>query len=87
MDKPWARPSRFEISPLIEIGLGEIGRWVRSARREKGMTQQHLENVSGVDQTIISRLENGRLHSIRFTRLAAVVGAVHDERPRSTRWT
>jgi predicted transcriptional regulator len=49
------------------------------------MTQQHLENVSGVDQTIISRLENGRLLSIRFVRLAAIVGALRDPRVRMTR--
>jgi transcriptional regulator with XRE-family HTH domain len=37
-----------------------------------GYTQRHLERLSGVDQTTISRLENGRLTSLRLVRLAAI---------------
>jgi predicted transcriptional regulator len=87
MNEPWARPYRFEVTPLVEIGLLELGRWVKHARRTKGMTQQHLENITGVDQSVISRLENGRLTSLRLHRLAALVGALHDPRPPATRWT
>ncbi len=86
MDKPWSRPSTYDLTPMVEIGLDRIAVWVRDARRASGMTQQHVENVSGVDQTIVSRLENGRLYSIRFVRLAAVIGAVHDSRPPRDRW-
>jgi transcriptional regulator with XRE-family HTH domain len=70
-----------------EAGLATIGRWVKDARRRAQMTQQHVENVSGVDQTIISRLENGRLLSLKLVRLAAVVAAVTDPRPRPDRWS
>jgi predicted transcriptional regulator len=85
MERPWARPAKLQVSPEIERGLTAIGVWIRVARRDAGMTQQHLENVSGVDQTVISRLENGRLLSIRFVRLAAIVGALRDPRVRMTR--
>lgn len=87
MERSWSRPGRRVITPVIEVGLVEIGFWVREARRQAHMTQQHVENVSGVDQTIISRLENGRLQSLRLVRLAAVVAAVRDIRPRPSRWS
>ncbi len=64
----------------MRAGLLEIGALVRAWRREAGMTQRHVEIVSGVDQTIISRLECGRLESLRLTRLAAVIGAVRPPR-------
>lgn len=86
MEEPWARPPRYDLTPLVQIGLREIAQLVHEARRVSGMTQQHVENVTGVDQTIVSRLENGRLYSIRFIRLAAVVGAVLDSRPPGQRW-
>lgn len=85
MERPWARPAKLQVTPDIERGLAVIGAWIRVARRDAGMTQQHLENVSGVDQTIISRLENGRLLSIRFVRLAAIVGALRDPGVRMNR--
>ena len=85
MDRPWSRPVKLRVTPDAERGLAAIGAWIRAARRDVGMTQQHLENVSGVDQTVISRLENGRLLSIRFVRLAAIVGALRDPRVKITR--
>ncbi len=86
MDEPWVRRPTYDVSAVAQIGLDEIATWVREARRTAGMTQQHVENIAGVDQTIVSRLENGRLYSIRFLRLAAVVGAIVDDRPPRDRW-
>ena len=37
------------------------------------LTQRQLESISGVDQTTISRLENGRLFGMRWTRFARLV--------------
>jgi transcriptional regulator with XRE-family HTH domain len=42
-----------------------------------GYSQRQLERLSGVDQTTISRLENGRLRSLRLVRLAALFEALH----------
>jgi predicted XRE-type DNA-binding protein len=86
MEKPWERPSHISVTAVAEIGLIQIAAWVKAGRQATHMTQQHVENVSGVDQTVISRLENGKLHSIRLVRLAAVIGAIYDPRPRPTRW-
>jgi transcriptional regulator with XRE-family HTH domain len=52
---------------LIRIGLG-----IRDYRRAHGLTQQQLERLSGVDQTTISRLENGLAPGLRLERLARI---------------
>jgi transcriptional regulator with XRE-family HTH domain len=56
---------------LIRIGLG-----VREYRRTHGLTQQQLERLCGVDQTTISRLENGLAPGIRLERLARIGSAL-----------
>ena len=57
-------------------GLKLLGAQVKRGRYARGWTQRRLEEVSGVDQTTISRLENGRLISLRLVRLAALAGAL-----------
>jgi DNA-binding Xre family transcriptional regulator len=57
-------------------GLRLLGAQVKRARYARGWTQRRLEEVSGVDQTTISRLENGRLINLRLVRLAALAGAL-----------
>ena len=86
MEKPWERPSHIRVTPVAEIGLTLIGSWIKEGRRATHMTQQLVENISGVDQSVISRLENGKVHSMRLVRLAAVIGAIYDPRPRPSRW-
>jgi DNA-binding XRE family transcriptional regulator len=86
MERPWSRPSTFPRTPTVESGLVEIGAWVRASRRNAQLTQRALEGLSGVDQTTISRLENGRLGAMRLVRLAAVVGALRDPRVRPDPW-
>jgi hypothetical protein len=86
MEKPWERPSHIRVTPVAEIGLAQMAAWVKAGRRATRMTQQLVENISGVDQTVISRLENGKVHSMRLVRLAAVIGAIYDPRPLPTRW-
>jgi len=65
----------------IEHGLEVIGELVRGGRRARGWTQFALERASGVDQTVISRLENGRLTSLRLLRLAAIFAALDGTGP------
>jgi DNA-binding XRE family transcriptional regulator len=62
--------------PAIQRGLGLIGGSLRQARHRAGLSQRQLEELSGVDQTTISKLENGRLVSLRLVRLAALVNAI-----------
>jgi transcriptional regulator with XRE-family HTH domain len=66
-------------SPLTDRqveGLKQIGAQLRRARLGNGWSQRRLERASGVDQTTISRLENGRLASLRLVRIAALMQAV-----------
>lgn len=67
----------------IDIGLAIIGREIRRCRHELWMSQQGLANASGVSQSIISRLENGTLTSLRLIRLAAIVAALAGYGPRA----
>jgi hypothetical protein len=59
-------------------GMLAIRESVRRARWRAGLTQRHLGKLCGLDQSIISRLENGKLANLRWWRFAAVVGALGD---------
>ena len=69
------------VGPEIEHGLDVIGELVRGGRRDRGWSQYALERASGVDQTVISRLENGVLTSLRLIRLAAIFAALDGRGP------
>jgi len=60
------------VSARDAAAFRHLGTIIRTARLRLGYTQRHLERLSGVDQTTISRLENGRLTSLRLVRLAAI---------------
>jgi len=64
-------------------GYAAIGRWIQDKRRRAALTQVQLERLSGVDQTVISRLERGKLYGLRWQRLAILVGALERADPRS----
>lgn len=57
-------------------GMRFLGRLIRQARYRSGMSQRQLEWVCGVDQTVISRLENGRIRHMRAQRVALVVAGL-----------
>ena len=57
-------------------GLELLGRVVKLRRKQRGVSQRRLEVLSGVDQTIISRLENGKLFGLRWARFARIVEAL-----------
>jgi transcriptional regulator with XRE-family HTH domain len=71
--------STFEVDaddgPIIG-GARWLGQAVRQRRRVLGVTQRQLENVTGIDQTIISRLETGRLKGIKHARLLLLIGTL-----------
>jgi predicted transcriptional regulator len=69
------------VGPEIEHGLDLIGAVVRAGRKDRGWSQYALERASGVDQTVISRLENGLLTSLRLIRLAAIFAALDGRGP------
>ncbi len=57
-------------------GAKWLGRAVRQRRQALAMTQRQLENVTGIDQTMISRLETGRLKGIKHARLLLLIGVL-----------
>jgi transcriptional regulator with XRE-family HTH domain len=79
-----AEPWRTERAADARLAFG---RGIRALRRYHGWTQQGLENRSGLDQTVISRLETGAPIGMRFTRILDVLDAMGVDRIAfKTRW-
>lgn len=57
----------------VATGMELIGRWIRHARVRAGFSQAQLGRLTGIHQSTISRLENGRLEGLRLHRLAVLV--------------
>ncbi|MBF8290710.1 MAG: Helix-turn-helix domain [Chloroflexi bacterium] len=53
-----------------------LGQLLRTARRTRGLSQLALEDWSGVDQTVISRLELGRPIGLRLKTLLRLFDAL-----------
>ena len=53
-----------------------MGANVRRARLALALTQEQLQNLSGVSQPTISRLERGLAPGLRLERLAAIIAAL-----------
>ena len=49
---------------------------VKARRHRLGWTQRYLELLSGIDQTVISRIENGKQFGLRWLRFADLVDAL-----------
>ncbi len=64
------------VDPSARDALKRIGRGIAAARRAHGLSQLQLEQLSGVDQTTISRLEHGLAPGIRLERLARIAAAL-----------
>lgn len=54
-------------------GLDLIGQMVRTRRQRLGWTQAYLEMLAGIDQTVISRIENGKQYGMRWQRFADLI--------------
>ena len=67
----------WENSHLAEAhGLEVIGRGVRTARVRSGLSQQQLAWRTTLSQPTISRIETGKLRSLRLRTLARIVGVL-----------
>jgi len=62
--------------PVIKRGLELLGSALYQARCRAGLTQRGLEARCGVEQSTISRLENGKLSGIGLYRLARIIAAL-----------
>ena len=72
----WESFRRDHQDELVDQGFESVGGMVRRRRHRLGLTQQHLAALSGIDQSVISRLERGRLRGLRWSRFAKIVGAL-----------
>jgi transcriptional regulator with XRE-family HTH domain len=61
---------------VTQAGLDAIGRVVRDLRQSRRLSQRDLQAISGVHQTTISRIENGRQAGVRWSRFARLIGAM-----------
>jgi transcriptional regulator with XRE-family HTH domain len=62
--------------PEEQRGFELVGATIRRKRLALGWTQRTLEAYSGIDQTVISRLENGKQYGLRWVRFARLVDAL-----------
>ena len=60
-------------APDVELYLLAVGRAFFRARQKAGLSQRRLEALSFVPRSTISRLENGRMPSVRVSHLARLV--------------
>jgi transcriptional regulator with XRE-family HTH domain len=60
----------------VQRGFKLIGASIKRRRLWLHWTQRHLEAVSGIDQSVISRIENGRQFGLRWGKLAILVDAL-----------
>jgi transcriptional regulator with XRE-family HTH domain len=62
--------------PVEQRGFDLVGSTIRRKRLALGWTQRTLEAYSGIDQTVISRIENGKQYGLRWVRFARLVDAL-----------
>ena len=55
----------------------EIGQKIRKARLERGMTQQELGDIVGVQKSAIAKYENGKVVNIKRSTLQKIASALN----------
>ncbi len=72
----WRSFDMADVDVRTARGFEAIGRLIRRRREFVGISQRQLEALSGVDQSVISRLETGRLRGLRWSRFARLADAL-----------
>lgn len=55
----------------------EIGQKIKKARLERGLTQQELGDIVGVQKSAIAKYENGRVVNIKRSTLQKIASALN----------
>ena len=79
-NKRWAH-STDPRHGVEQRGYDLIGAALKELRLGADLTQRRLEAMTGIDQTVISRLENGKQYGLRWSRYAVLVAVLHDRQP------
>jgi transcriptional regulator with XRE-family HTH domain len=74
LDPVRARDRRLPDDPMVWIG-GQV----KASRIAASLTQMQLEELTGIDQTSISRLETGKGAAMRLDRFATLLMAIDAE--------
>ncbi|MFH1475029.1 MAG: helix-turn-helix transcriptional regulator [Chloroflexota bacterium] len=74
LDPVRARDRRLPDDPMVWIG-GQV----RATRIAASLTQMQLEELTGIDQTSISRLETGKGAAMRLDRFGTLLMAIDAE--------
>ena len=90
---PWDEVKQAP-EPQVQRGMELIGAAARRARRRHRWSQRDLEARTGIDQTTISRFENGIRCGMRWSRFATLVAVldgldfgIPGQTPEPVRWT
>jgi DNA-binding Xre family transcriptional regulator len=73
----WTVEARERRYPEVQLGWELLGAAVNRRRMALRWSQRDLQRASGVHQSVISRLENGVLPGMRFSRFARLVAAMN----------
>jgi hypothetical protein len=73
---PWRRARHRP--ELVEPGMILFGRMIRDARVALGMSQAGLGRACGIHQSMISRIENGKLPGLGFHRVVVLIYVLRD---------
>ena len=68
----------LENDPLAMKGLMLIGRSVKAARRAHHLSQRKLGSWAGIDQSAVSRLENGLARGMKLRSIGRIVAIMPD---------
>ena len=60
MDAPVWHPEGIEAAKVLSSYLRDLGLRVRDARTRRGMNQQELADLAGIDRTHLSAIECGK---------------------------
>jgi predicted transcriptional regulator len=75
----------FDLSRRTEIetaGAEALGQVLRARREQLGLSQRVLGEIVVLDQSVISRLENGLVAGFRWRRLTHLIGTLGGLDPR-----
>ena len=72
---PWDAPPKYR-SPIELRGYVLLGAQLRRRREQLGLSQRQLAALSRIDQSVISRTENGKQFGFRWSRFARLVGVL-----------